>query len=79
MTPADIIGSAGVFLLLLAFFLAGIKKIAADGILYYSLNTIGSAMACYASYLIAYKPFIILEFSWMIVSLTALIRVLIKR
>lgn len=71
---ADITGSVGVFILLLAFILNLLNKISRDSIIYIVMNIIGAALACYASYLINYIPFIILEGVWTIVSVIALVR-----
>jgi hypothetical protein len=38
------------------------------------MNTIGAALACYASFLINYAPFVVLEAAWTIVSVYGLIR-----
>lgn len=74
MNFSDIIGAAGVSLLLLAFVLAGIKSIKQDGVIYFALNSIGAGMACYASWLINYKPFVVLEGVWTVVSVIGLLR-----
>jgi hypothetical protein len=70
---ADIIGSVGVFILLLAFVLNLLNKISRESISYILMNVIGAGLACYASYLINYIPFIILEAVWTLVSLIALL------
>jgi hypothetical protein len=70
----DIIGSIGVGLILIAFFLNTERLIENNGKLYYVLNVIGAALACYASYLIDYWPFVILETAWTLVSLYGLMR-----
>lgn len=70
---ADIIGSAGVFILLLAFVLNLLNKISRESINYILMNVIGAGLACYASYLINYIPFIILEAVWTVVSVIALL------
>jgi hypothetical protein len=79
MNINDLIGFIGVFILLLAFFLNLIKKIAQDNLLYILLNIIGAAMAVTASYMIHYIPFIILEGAWTLVSIGALIKYLNKK
>ncbi len=70
----DIIGSIGVFILLMAFVLNLLNKISKDSISYILMNIIGAGLACYASYLIQYIPFIILEGVWTLISLIALLR-----
>ncbi|MBL7959589.1 hypothetical protein JNL27_05050 [bacterium] len=67
-------GSIGVGLLLLAFFLNVFKKISFDSYTYILLNIFGAAISGYASYLIDYWPFVILEGTWALVAVVALIR-----
>jgi hypothetical protein len=71
---SDIIGSIGVFILLLAFALNLLDKIKTGELSYIILNILGAGLACYASYLIKYTPFIVLEAVWTLVSVTALIK-----
>jgi hypothetical protein len=75
---STIIGSLGVTLLLLAFFLNTFKFISQQSMLYILLNIVGAALSCYASFLIDFLPFVILEATWCLVALVALVRVLIK-
>jgi hypothetical protein len=70
----DIIGSVGVALILIAYFLNTERIIPVNGKLFYVMNIIGAALACYASYLIAYMPFVILEGAWTLVSIYGLMR-----
>jgi hypothetical protein len=74
MTYNDFIGSLGVALILIAYFLNTERIIPVNGKLFYVMNTIGSALACYASLLISYWPFVILEGAWMLVSIYGLMR-----
>jgi hypothetical protein len=74
----DWTGFTGVTILLLAFLLNLSGKISKDGLLYILLNIIGAGLACLASCLIHYLPFIILEAAWTLVSLMALVKFLIK-
>jgi hypothetical protein len=69
-----IVGSIGVGLLLLAYFLNLIKRILPDSRIYTTLNIVGAGLACYSSYLISFVPFIILEGVWFAVSVIALIK-----
>jgi hypothetical protein len=73
MTFTDIIGSLGVFLLLLAYFLNGKNILSKTSTTYLILNIIGAGLACLASVLLQYWPFIILEACWMLVSFASLI------
>ncbi len=68
------IGTIGVALTLIAFFLNSTKYIVTNGKLYYVLNIFGAALTCYASILIPYVPFIILEGAWTIVSVFGLMK-----
>jgi hypothetical protein len=69
---ATIVGSAGVALLLLAFFLNLLRYLRADGTLYLALNLVGAALACLSSYLIDFMPFVLLEGTWSVVAAVAL-------
>jgi hypothetical protein len=73
MNLTDIIGSLGVFLLLLAYFLNGKNILFKTSLTYLLLNIIGAGLACLASVLLQYWPFIILEACWMLVSIVALV------
>jgi hypothetical protein len=74
MTYNDIIGTIGVALILIAYFLNTERLIPVNGKLFFVINIIGSTLACYASYLINYWPFVILEGTWMLVSIYGLMR-----
>lgn len=78
MTMNDLTGAVGVGLLLVAYFLSVFRIITPNSRLYLVLNVLGAAIACYASYLIHYYPFVILEGTWALVSAVALIRKLMK-
>ena len=70
----DIIGTIGVGLILLAYFMNIFMLIPKDGHLFFLMNIVGAGLACYASYLISYRPFIILEGTWTLVSVIGLLR-----
>jgi hypothetical protein len=74
MSLSDIIGAAGVTLLLLAFFLNLFKIVTQDSRVYILLNILGAGISCYASFLIQYTPFIILEAVWCLVAVAALVK-----
>jgi hypothetical protein len=74
MTYNDIIGSIGVWLILFAYFLNTIGAIKKDKRVFYVMNIIGAALACYASFLIDYWPFVILEGVWTLVSIYGLMK-----
>ena len=74
MNTNDIIGSVGVGLTLIAYFMSIFSLIKKDGILFYALNILGGGIACFASILIEYLPFIILEGTWTIISVAGLLK-----
>lgn len=74
MNYNDIIGSIGVGMILIAYFLNTESLIEKNGKLYFVLNCIGATLACYASVLISYWPFVILEGTWVLVSLYGLMK-----
>jgi hypothetical protein len=74
---SDLIGTVGVTLLLAAFLLSLLGRLQKTSLAYILMNFIGASLACLASVLIDYPPFIILEGVWALVSLAALVRKLI--
>jgi uncharacterized protein with PQ loop repeat len=78
MNSTDWIGASGVLLILLAYFLNVIKKIKTDDLAFISLNLVGASLACAASFLLRYWPFIILEACWSLISLYSLIKYMRK-
>ncbi len=75
MKTSDIIATVGVTLLLIAFFLQSTKVIKTDSASYGLLNLFGAAIAGYASWLIPFMPFVILEAVWSVVALYGLIKI----
>ena len=74
MSTNDWIGTIGVFLILLAYFCSTFRWLSSQSPIFFALNTIGAAMSCFASYLILYWPFVVLEGTWTIVSLIGWIK-----
>ena len=74
MGTIDLIGFVGVSMILIAYFLNLNNKLEANDIRYILLNLIGATLACLASILMEYYPFVLLEGTWTIVSLVALIK-----
>jgi hypothetical protein len=74
MTASNIIGSVGVLLLLVAYFMSLFKFLRSESKIYGLLNVVGAALACYASVMIDYIPFVILEGMWALVALIGLFR-----
>ena len=79
MVIADWIGFVGVFILLLSFSLNLQGKISQNSYSYILMNLVGSALACLASFMIEYIPFVILEGTWSVVSFVALILLFLKK
>jgi len=79
MNFSDWIGFAGVTILLIAFLLNLLKVISTESYYYIGLNFLGAGLACLASVLIEYLPFIILEGAWTLVSLISLIRIITRK
>ena len=73
---ATVIGFIGVGLLLLAFVLNLAKILKAEGVPYLALNLIGAGLACASSWMIDFMPFVILEGTWAVATLVALVRTL---
>ena len=74
MNETDLIGFIGVLLILIAYFLNINNKLDSNHIYYILINLIGAILACLASILMKYYPFILLEGVWTIISLIALIK-----
>jgi len=74
METSTLVGSTGVSFLLLAFFLNLFGFISQEKAPYILLNVIGAALAGYASWLIDYMPFVVLEGIWTVVSVFALFK-----
>jgi hypothetical protein len=73
-SSAAVLGSAGVTLLLVAFFLNLIKALRSDGWLYLLMNLVGATLSCYSSYLIRFPPFVVLEGTWAAIAALGLAR-----
>jgi hypothetical protein len=74
MSYNDIIGTVGVGLILLAYFCNTVGLINGKGKLFFLLNILGAGLACYASWLINYWPFVVLEATWFVVSIIGLLK-----
>ncbi|WP_449274490.1 CBU_0592 family membrane protein [Lacinutrix neustonica] len=76
MNTTDWTGFIGVFLILLAYILNVIGTLSNKDLPFILLNFIGASLACFASILMKYLPFIILEGVWALVSLVSLVSLL---
>ena len=72
LSTADWIGAFGVAILLLAFVLNLTGRLALNSKAYCALNALGAGIAGFASWLIDFWPFVVLESVWCAVSLFAL-------
>jgi hypothetical protein len=70
----DWIGTVGVMLILMAYFLSTFRLISSQHFIFFILNSVGAALACLASFLIHYWPFVVLEGTWTLVSVVGLVR-----
>lgn len=73
MNLTDWIGFLGVFQILLAYVLNALGKASNKSLAFILLNFVGAIMACVASILLNYWPFIILEGIWSLVSAYSLV------
>jgi hypothetical protein len=71
---SDLIASAGVTLILIAFLLNLAGRLERENAAYLWLNLVGAALACLASALVPFIPFVILEGVWALAALAGLIR-----
>ncbi len=74
MLFANIVNSAGVFLILSAFFLLVLGKVKSDNRLYLLMNLVGAGLSCYGSWLIHAIPFVVLEGTWAAVAVVGLLK-----
>jgi len=74
MNLIDWIGFIGVFQILLAYVLNVFGKLKGTDLAFILLNLVGAGLACLASVLMNYLPFIILEGVWAVVSLFSLLK-----
>jgi hypothetical protein len=79
MTFAELVGSVGVFFLLAAFFMNLVGVLGAGSLAYVCLNLSGAMLACYASWLVDFMPFVVLEGTWAVVAALALGRLAVRR
>jgi hypothetical protein len=74
MSASQVIGSIGVALLLIAFFMNSFGMLTSDSRSYQAMNVVGAAISCYASYLIGFAPFVVLEATWCAAAVAAMVR-----
>lgn len=74
MNTTDWLGFIGVAMILLAYILNVTKRVSITDNSFILLNLIGAGIACFASVLLNYVPFIILEGVWTLISLMSLVK-----
>jgi hypothetical protein len=79
MNYNDIVGTIGVGLILLAYFCNTFGLLKNNSKLFFALNAVGGGLASYASLLIHYWPFVILEGTWFMVSVIGLFKIFQKK
>jgi len=75
MKMSDVIASMGVIILLVAFLFNLYKLMSASSKTYSVMNFVGAGLCCYASWMVRFYPFIILEGVWAFVALVSLFKV----
>lgn len=75
MNMTDIIGTIGVGLILLAYFLNIFSLLSKENKVFFLLNIAGAGLACYASWMIDYWPFVVLEGTWFLVSVAGFLKI----
>ena len=74
LDSATVVGLVGVSLLLAGFFLNLVKWLDQDSLMYLGMNLFGALLACAASWMIGFMPFVVLEATWGLVALVAFAR-----
>jgi hypothetical protein len=78
MSHSTLIGTIGVSLLLLAYYLNLKNNLKASDKIYLMINIAGAALSCYASWLISFFPFVVLESVWTVISVAGLWKAVVK-
>ena len=79
MDSATVIGFLRVGAILATYFLSLLGTIETNGLTYLIINLIGATLAAVSSILIKSLPFTILEITWALVSLVAIVNLLRKK
>ena len=72
LDAGTVVGALGTGVLLFAFVLNATGRLRV-GPLYLGLNAVGGAIAAYASYLIGFAPFVVLESVWCLAAIVRLV------
>ena len=79
MSFAEVLGTIGVSMILVGFSLNLFGLMQRRSYIYVLLNLVGGGLACTASVLIEFFPFIILEGTWTVVALVGLLNLIRSR
>ena len=79
MSFAEVLGTIGVSMILIGFSLNLFGLMQRRSYKYVLLNLVGGGLACTASVLIDFFPFIILEGTWTVVALVGLLNLIRSR
>jgi hypothetical protein len=71
---SDLVASAGVTLILIAFVLNLAGRLERIHPTYLWLNLAGAGLACFAAIMVSFFPFIVLEAVWAVAALIGLVR-----
>jgi hypothetical protein len=74
MSTSDLLATAGVSILLIAFLLQILKVIRVESNSYSLMNLVGAALAGISAWMINFMPFVVLESVWVLVSLFNLLK-----
>jgi len=74
MIVADIVGTAGVSLLLIAFVLNQRERLSEHSRAFLAMNLIGAALCAASAWMVEFYPFLVLETVWALVALWGLLR-----
>ena len=74
MTVADLVGTAGVSMLLIAFVLNQREKLSEHSRTFLAMNLVGAALCATSAWLVKFYPFLVLETVWALVALWGLLR-----
>jgi hypothetical protein len=72
LDPGTVVGTLGTGVLLLAFVLNVTGRLRV-GPVYLGMNALGGAIAAYASFLIGFAPFVVLESVWCLAAIIRLV------
>jgi hypothetical protein len=79
MSLSNWIASIGVGILLVAFFLNSYGYIDNRSKLYSFLNALGGLISCYASWMVDFYPFVVLNIIWSITAIISLLKKNVSR